>query len=67
METVELIKRAIEFAMGDLCNGFLDMPCGCEGCPLWNVNDADKNGSVDCRGNVLKAFLEEYPEELKEQ
>lgn len=26
-----------------LCSGYRDMPCGCEGCPLWNLEEYEKD------------------------
>lgn len=26
-----------------LCYGYRDMPCGCEGCPLWNLEEYKKD------------------------
>lgn len=60
---LELVKKAINFAMSDLCDGYLDMPCGCEGCSLWNEDDMDDEGNVDCRGKMLREFIEQYEEE----
>jgi hypothetical protein len=25
-----------------LCEGYRDMPCGCEGCPLWDLEEYEK-------------------------
>lgn len=36
MTKLELVEKAINFAMSELCDGYLDMPSGCEGCPLWD-------------------------------
>lgn len=26
-----------------LCDGYRDMPCGCEGCPLWDLEEYKKD------------------------
>ena len=26
-----------------LCYGYRDMPCGCEGCPLWDLEEYKKD------------------------
>lgn len=31
-----------------LCDGFLDMPCGCEGCPLFDEDSLDDDGNMVC-------------------
>lgn len=64
MTKLELVKKAINFAMYDLCDGYLDMPCGCEDCPLWNESNMDDDGNVDCRGKMLRDFIEQYEEEF---
>ena len=66
MTKLELVKKAINFAMDDLCGGYLDMPCGCEGCPLWDKNDMDDDGNVDCRGIMLRAFIVQHKEEFED-
>ena len=47
MTKLDLIKKAIDFAMTDLCGSHLDMPCGCDGCPYGNVR-RDDDGNPDC-------------------
>lgn len=71
MTKLELVKEAINFAMSDLCDGFLAMPCGCECCPLWyedsvDEDSVDEDGNVDCRGNMLRAFIKQNKEEFEE-
>lgn len=65
MTKYQLVQAAIDFAMSSLCDGYLDMPCGCEGCPLWDEGDMDEYGNVDCRGNMLKEFIEKHPKEFE--
>ena len=36
------IKELINIA-DCLCEGYRDMPCGCEGCPLWNLEEYEKD------------------------
>lgn len=31
-----------------LCEGFLDMPSGCEGCPLFDEDSLDADGNSIC-------------------
>lgn len=31
-----------------LCNGFLDMPCACECCPLFDEDNLDDDGNMVC-------------------
>ena len=31
-----------------LCEGYLDMPSGCEGCPLFNEDYIDEDGNMVC-------------------
>ena len=50
MADLELIREAINFAMYELCGGYLDMPSGCDGCPLCDLDNLDDDGNVDCRG-----------------
>ena len=57
---LELVKKAIEFAMSPLCDGYLDMPSGCEGCPQWDEDYMDEDGNIDCRGAILKDFIEKH-------
>ena len=66
MTKLELVEKAIDFAMDDLCSGYLDMPCGCDGCPLWNEDDMDDDGNVDCRGKMLREFIEQHKEEFED-
>lgn len=35
-------KELIEIA-NTLCEGYLSQPCGCEGCPLWNEEEYEKD------------------------
>ena len=65
MTKLELVEKAIDFAMDDLCDGYLDMPCGCYGCPLWDEDDMDDDGNVDCRGKMLRKFVEQHREEFE--
>lgn len=37
-----------------LCEGFLDMPCGCEGCPLYNEDNLDDDGNMVCELKELR-------------
>lgn len=53
MEKIELVKEAINFAMSALCDGYLDMPSSCEGCPMWDKDNLDDDGNVNCRGVIL--------------
>lgn len=66
MTKLELVKEAINFAMSDLCDGFLATPCGCGSCPLWYEDSVDEDGNVDCRGNMLRAFIKQNKEEFEE-
>lgn len=31
-----------------LCDGFMDMPSGCEGCPLFDEDNLDDDGNIVC-------------------
>ena len=31
-----------------LCEAFLDMPSGCDGCPLYDENRIDEDGNAIC-------------------
>jgi hypothetical protein len=66
MTKKELAEAAINVAMRALCRGFLGMPSGCEGCPLWNEDDMDADGNVDCRGNMLREFVEQHKDEFED-
>lgn len=33
---------------GILCDGYLDMPSGCEGCPLFDEDEIDEDGNCIC-------------------
>lgn len=66
MTKLELVKEAINFAMSDLCDGYIAMPCGCEGCPLWDEDSVDEDGNVACRENMLRAFIKQNKEEFVE-
>lgn len=66
MTKMELVEKAIDFAMSDLCDGYLDMPCSCEGCPLWSEDNMDDDGNVDCRGGILKEFIKQHKEEIND-
>ena len=37
-----MLEELINVA-GCLCSGYRDMPCGCEGCPLWNLEEYKKD------------------------
>ena len=63
----ELAEAAINFAMQSLCEGYLDMPSGCEGCPLWSEDDMDDDGNVDCRGNMFRSFIRAHSEEFEKE
>lgn len=65
MTKLELVEKAIRFAMENLCGGYLDMPCGCEGCPFWNEDEMDDDGNIDCRGKMLRAFVTQHKEEFE--
>lgn len=64
MENIELIKEAINFAMSALCDGYLDMPSSCEGCPMWDENNLDEYGNVKCRDAIFKEFAAKHPDDL---
>lgn len=64
MEKIELVKEAINFAMSALCDGYLDMPSGCEGCPMWDKNNLDDDGNVNCRGAIFMEFAKKHPDDL---
>jgi len=36
-------RELIEIA-NILCEGYLEQPSGCEGCPLWNPEEYEKDG-----------------------
>lgn len=42
-----MIDRLIDIAQV-LCEGYSDMPCGCEGCPIWSEDLIDENGEWEC-------------------
>ena len=67
MTKPELAKAAINFAMQSLCEGYLDMSSGCEGCPLWSEDDMDDDGNVNCRGNMFRNFIQTCPEEFEKE
>ena len=60
MTKLELVEKAINFAMKDLCDGYLDRPCGCDGCPLCDEDNMDADGNVDCRGKMLREFIKQH-------
>lgn len=64
MRRLELVEKAIDFAMETLCGGFLDMPSGCDGCPLYNPDDLDDDGNANCRESMLKEFVDKYESEF---
>ena len=37
------IKELI-YITKSLCDGYRDMPCGCEGCPLFDLEECEKDG-----------------------
>ena len=37
-----------------LCDRFLDMPSGCEGCPLFDEDFLDEEGNMICELNRAK-------------
>lgn len=57
MADLELIRKAINFAMKELCDGYLDMPSGCDGCPLCDFDNLDDDGNVDCVGKCSVSLL----------
>ena len=57
MADLELIRDAIIFAMEELCDGYLDMPSGCNGCPLYDLDKLDDDANIDCRGEMFRAFI----------
>lgn len=64
MEKIELVKEAINFAMSALCDGYLDMPSGCEGCPMWDKDNLDDDGNVNCRSVIFMEFAKKHPDDL---
>ena len=60
MADLELIEKAISFAMQELCEGYLDMPSGCDGCPLCDFENFDDDGNGDCRGKMFRDFLKQH-------
>ena len=60
MADLELIRDAINFAMEDLFDGYLDMPSGCDGCPLCDLGNLDDDGNVDCRGEMFRSFIKRH-------
>lgn len=50
--------------MSALCDGYLDMPSGCEGCPMWDENNLDDDGNVNCRGVIFMEFAKKHPDDL---
>ena len=65
MTNEEIIKKAINYAISDLCEGYLDMPIGCEGCPLWDPDHLDEDGNARCREDVFERFMGKYNEEVR--
>lgn len=61
---MDLLRSAVYHGMKDLCSGYLDMPCGCGGCPLYDENDVDDDGNVNCYDALFEKFLNEHREEL---
>lgn len=57
---MELLKSAVYFGMRELCHGFLDMPCGCDGCPLYDEENRDEDGDNMCYEAHFKKFLNEH-------
>lgn len=39
----------------ELCDGFMDMPCGCEGCPLYDEDSLDDDGNMVCDLEKLRS------------
>ena len=64
MTKFELCEKAIDFAMSALCDGFLDMPSGCGGCPLYDPDDLDDDGNANCRESMLRQFVDKYESEF---
>ena len=60
----ELVREAINFAMSALCDGYLDMPCGCDGCPLCDIDTIDDDGNRDCRKRVFEEFVANHKSEF---
>lgn len=60
MADLELVRKAINFAMEALCDGYLDMPSGCDGCPLCDWDNLDEDGNIDCRGEMFRQFVERH-------
>lgn len=57
MANLELIREAIDFGMGALSDGYLNMPSGCDGCPLRDWDNLDDAGDIDCRVEMFRAFI----------
>ena len=60
----ELVREAINFAMSALCDGYLDMPCGCDGCTLCDIDTIDDDGNPDCRKRVFEEFVANHKSEF---
>ena len=60
MADLELIREAINFAMEELCDGYLDMPSGCHGCPLYDWDKLDDDAYINCRGDMFRAFIKRH-------
>lgn len=54
MTKLELVEKAINFAMGDLCDG----------CPLCGEDNMDADDNADCRGKMLRDFIEQHKSEF---
>ena len=52
MNNIEELLTEANSIMDILCDGFLDMPSGCEGCPLYNDEIDETNGCDKVKWNI---------------
>lgn len=49
VEEAEIFKKVAR----EMCDGYLDMPSGCEGCPLFDEDKLDVDGNCHCELSVM--------------
>lgn len=62
---MDLLKSAVYFGMSELCGGFLDMPSGCDGCPLYDEENVDGDGDNRCYEVHFQRFLDKNREAIQ--
>ncbi|MGM9682209.1 MAG: hypothetical protein ACI3XQ_01295 [Eubacteriales bacterium] len=62
---MKLLEKALYFGVRELCEGYLDMPSGCDGCPLFDETNVDEDGNNNCYEALYVRFLNECRDDLK--